>query len=587
MQFDNILVHIGAFGKFQKVFCILVSLVAIPCAWHAIAQVFLAAETDHWCAVPAEHSLNCTEETDPKTEASCWDLQKEQAIPFKVEEGEVVYSKCKRYVAALWGGDPGELNGTLERDASNNETTSCDGGWAYDRSQYHTTIIQDFNLVCYKKELPGLAQSVFFAGLLTGSFIWGAVADWCGRKLTFFISLILASVICTVTSFVPSFAAYTALRFIIAGANFGVYLIGFVLVSEIVGPAYRSFVGTLLAVFFSVGYALLAVIAYLLREWRHLQLAISLPWFLFFLLLFVIPESPRWLIAKKKYKQAEKVIRRIAKSNGVQPPENMFREEEEAPQEIQKNVLTRQPTQIDLFRTPNMRKKTLNIFFNWFVNSLVYYGLSLSTSALGVDDYVAAFVSGAVELPGYLSSWLAIQKFGRRLPLFLYLFVGGVACLITIFIEPGAARATVAMVGKFAISGSFNIIYIYSVELYPTPVRSMGMGMSSMSARLSGVIAPVILILGKYWEPIPLVVFGGCSLLAGFLALLLPETLNHALPETVQEGEEFGKGQVLGLRTLFQIPRGPPADENKDQGETYKPIPTDEVKESPGETSPV
>ena len=61
-----------------------------------------------------------------------------------------------------------------------------------------------------------------------------------------------------------------------------------------------------------------------------------------------------------------------------------------------------------------------------------------------------------------------------------------------------------------------------------------------MSARLSGVIAPVILILGKYWEPIPLIVFGGFSLLAGILTLLLPETLNHALLETIQEGEEFG-----------------------------------------------
>ncbi|XP_022106113.1 organic cation transporter protein-like [Acanthaster planci] len=586
MHFDRILVHVGAFGKFQKVICVLLSLVAIPCAWHSIAQVFLAAETDHLCAVPADQSLNCTG-LDLETAVECLNQQKELTIPFTVDkEGQVVYSKCERYVEA-WDGEleGNGTNGTLQRDEASNETIPCDRGWEYDRSQYHSTIIQDFDLVCSRKDLPGLSQSVFFAGLLTGSFIWGAVADWCGRKLTIFISLSLASVICTANSFVPTFAAYTALRFFIAGLNFGVYLISFVLVSEIVGPTYRSMVGTLIAVFFSIGYALLAVIAYQLRQWRQLHLAISLPWFLFFLILLVIPESPRWLVTKKKYKEAEKIIKRVAHFNGKSVPENLFDDGEEETLQV-KTVLPRQATQIDLFRTPNMRRKTLNIFFNWFVNSLVYYGLSLSTSGLGVDDYVAAFVSGAVEMPGYLSSWLAIQKLGRRLSLFLYLCVGGLACLTTIFIAPGVARATVAMIGKFAISGSFNIIYIYSAELYPTPVRSMGVGMSSMSARLSGVIAPVILILGNYWEPIPLIVFGGCSLLAGALALLLPETLNHALPETIQEGEEFGKGQGFGLRTLFKTQHGRPADGENAPGDPYKRIPTDKT-ETPCETSPM
>ena len=68
----------------------------------------------------------------------------------------------------------------------------------------------------------------------------------------------------------------------------------------------------------------------------------------------------------------------------------------------------------------------------------------------------------------------------------------------------------------------------------------MGTGMSSMSARLSGVVAPFILILGKYWEPLPLVLFGGSAVLAGALTLLLPETLNQNLPETIADGEGFG-----------------------------------------------
>lgn len=66
---------------------------------------------------------------------------------------------------------------------------------------------------------------------------------------------------------------------------------------------------------------------------------------------------------------------------------------------------------------------------------MVYYGLSLGTSSLGVNDYVAAFVSGAVEFPAYLSCWFVVDRFGRRLPLCLYMVGGGVACLLSALIR--------------------------------------------------------------------------------------------------------------------------------------------------------
>ena len=63
--------------------------------------------------------------------------------------------------------------------------------------------------------------------------------------------------------------------------------------------------------------------------------------------------------------------------------------------------------------------------------------------------------------------------------------------------------------------------------------------MCSMCARISGVIAPIILILGDYWMPLPFMFFGINSIAAGLLALLLPETLGTSLPQTLQEGEDF------------------------------------------------
>ena len=66
------------------------------------------------------------------------------------------------------------------------------------------------------------------------------------------------------------------------------------------------------------------------------------------------------------------------------------------------------------------------------------------------------------------------------------------------------------------------------------------MSMSSMCARISGIIAPFILILGNYWTQLPYFIFGANSILAGLLALLLPETNKTNLPQTLEEGEKFG-----------------------------------------------
>lgn len=68
------------------------------------------------------------------------------------------------------------------------------------------------------------------------------------------------------------------------------------------------------------------------------------------------------------------------------------------------------------------------------INALVYFGLSLSTSSLGGNNYVAFFISGAVEIPAYLLSIPAIESsLGRRGSIVLFEVIGGAACILTAF----------------------------------------------------------------------------------------------------------------------------------------------------------
>ena len=73
-------------------------------------------------------------------------------------------------------------------------------------------------------------------------------------------------------------------------------------------------------------------------------------------------------------------------------------------------------------------------------------------------------------------------------------------------------------------------------------LRNMGVGMGSFISRIGSISSPYILYLGDHtFFQFPFLVFGSCSFLAGILTLLLPETLGAKLPETIEEGEAFGK----------------------------------------------
>jgi hypothetical protein len=92
-----------------------------------------------------------------------------------------------------------------------------------------------------------------------------------------------------------------------------------------------------------------------------------------------------------------------------------------------------------------------------------------------------------------------------------------------------------ALAGKCAVGNSFCALYLFSAELFPTEVRSLGMGVVSVASRLGGIMSPIILIMGGVSLGLPMVVMGCLGLLAGLLSLHLPETLHQPLPETLAE----------------------------------------------------
>ncbi|CAF1201860.1 unnamed protein product [Rotaria sp. Silwood1] len=94
---------------------------------------------------------------------------------------------------------------------------------------------------------------------------------------------------------------------------------------------------------------------------------------------------------------------------------------------------------------------------------------------------------------------------------------------------------------KFFAAGSYAIIYIYVNELIRTGIRNTGMGICSIVARIGAIVGTTSNdILTRLWINLPTVLFGILSLIAAFLVLMLPETLNRTLPQTIEDTEQMG-----------------------------------------------
>ncbi|XP_005187237.2 organic cation transporter-like protein [Musca domestica] len=533
MGYDEVLTHLGDFGRYQKIIYFLICLTSITCAFHKLAGVFLLAKPDFRCVLPFENASDVQYNDLPPDQ---WHL----AYPKDLLG--VKYETCSYY----------DINYTEEYLSGSeaytaNGTTQC-SHYVYDKTKYLNSAVTEWDMVCSRNFLRATSDALFMLGVLVGSIVFGQLSDKYGRKPIFFASLVIQVVFGVLAGVAPEYLTYTTSRFIIGATTSGVFLVAYVIAMEMVGPSMRLFAGIFVMMFFSVGFMLTAAFVYFVHDWRWLQIALTLPGLLFMCYYWIIPESARWLLSKNRKEAAIANIQKAARFNKVDISADMLNQllddnanEQKKPETEADD--TKQPSVWDLLRYPNLRRKTLLIFFDWFVNSGTYYGLSWNTNDLGSNALLNFVISGAVEIPAYLFLLFTLNRWGRRTILCGCMLVAGVGLLITIAIPSNMnwMLITCAMIGKLAITASYGTIYIFSAEQFPTVVRNVGLGAASMVARIGGILAPFFNMLGEIWKPLPLIIFGAMAFVGGLLSLLLPETHNKPTLETIADGEEFGK----------------------------------------------
>ncbi|CAD6215560.1 GSCOCG00000371001-RA-CDS [Cotesia congregata] len=531
---EELMSHIGEFGKYQTFqFCLHV-VSGLLAGLHMLTLITVAAVPDHKCIVPGLiDKLGLSDKSELN-----WDI-----VPG---------------INATYPNGTELTDVPLNLDSCHYLTNDsivkqCDD-WIYDDTYYKSSRGIEWNFVCSNKWKGAVAQSTYMLGVFTGAVTLGSLADKYGRKIIFCISATGQLILGVIVAFIPEYYTFLCLRFLygIFGSS-GAYITGFVLTMEMVGSSKRTFCGIMFQVCFSFGFVLVALWGFIIKDRMWLQIVYGLHSFILIGHWWLMDESPRWLWVQGNPKEAIKIVQKALKFNG----DNSIIDEDKfiaknlakySNSNNNKNVKSSNGV-IDLLKTPNLRKNFLNVCLNWFANAIVYYGLSLSSGNLEGNPYLMLALSGIVELPSYVFTVLVMDRVGRRFLVSVFMIIGGVCCVVAASIPKelfGGSNAVIGIVlfGKSCIAISFAVIYNYTAELFPTVLRNTALGVGSMCCRLSGALTPMLLLLDTLDPRVPATTFGGVALISGFLALYLPETAGHPMPETLEDGEKFGVGDT-------------------------------------------
>ncbi|CAH6793629.1 solute carrier family 22 member 12 [Phodopus roborovskii] len=528
MAFPELLDRVGGLGRFQV---LQVVALVTPILWvtsQNMLENFSAAVPRHRCWVPLLDNSTA--------QASAGNLGPDALLAISIPPGPAEQPhQCRRFRQPQWQLMEPNTTATNWSDA---DTEPCEDGWVYDHSTFLSTIVTTWDLVCDSQALKPMAQSIYLAGILIGAAVCGHASDRLGRRRVLTWSYLQVAVCGTTAAFIPIFPLYCLFRFLVAFAVAGVMMNSASLMMEWTSARARPLMMTLNALGFSFGHVLTGSVAYGVRNWRMLQLVVSAPFFLYFVHSWWLPESARWLLTVGKVDQGLKELQRVAAINRKKAEGDTLTVEvlRSAMQEELSGNQTRASLGT-LLHTPGLRLRTFISMLCWFSFGFTFYGLALNLQALGSNIFLLQMLVGVVDLPMKIGSLLLLKCLGRRLCQASSLVLPGFCILANILVprEMEALGSSLAVLGLGSLGAAFTCATIFSSELFPTVLRMTAVGLCQIATRGGAILGPLVLLLSGYGFWLPLLVFGVVSVLSGLAALLLPETKNLPLPDTIQD----------------------------------------------------
>uniref|UniRef100_A0A1A9WE24 Major facilitator superfamily (MFS) profile domain-containing protein n=1 Tax=Glossina brevipalpis TaxID=37001 RepID=A0A1A9WE24_9MUSC len=517
---DAILIRIGEFGRFQLFNYVLLCFPMIFNAFQSISYVFTASPVVYRCNVTLCDSVG----------SEYWEPWLNFTIPSKNSN----FDQCHHYAV---------INDTdlqLSCSAENFNRSQVEFCYDYKFRDYEYTLAKEFNFFCSNEWKLSMAGTFNNIGQFIGIPLGGLLADKYGRRTMLAIGGFVSSFMGLIRSFTTNYYMFLSFELLDMVAASTTYPTAFLLAIELVGPKRRVAAATIITIFYPLGEALLGILAEQFQNWRTLLRVLYLPAILQIFLLILLPESIRWLLSQGKESKAIAVLTKAARINGkFIPTLNLANLIESNKQKLEDNNVKNIYPIKDAIKVFFWR--IINCSLCWFTHTLIALGLSLNSVNLGGNKYNNFIWNGLIQIPGLILPLFIMDSLGRRISLFVSMLTCGLCMIATIFFDGYGVELTLFLIGKFAITCSFQILYFFTSEIFPTNVRSSLLSLCSMIGRFGSMLAPQTPLLINYYEFSPQILFASFALVSGCLTLFFPETANKTLPTTMVEASQLSR----------------------------------------------
>jgi len=385
-----------------------------------------------------------------------------------------------------------------------------------------------------------LITTVVFIGFLLGSPAFGFFADKFGRRKSLLFSSIWISFYGILSALAPELSWLLFLRFLVGfGVGGGPQAITYF--AEFLPNKSRGRAVVLVEIFWAVGSAFEVILAILILMpfgWRWWLGVSAFPSCIFVILCIWLPNSPRFDLITGNTENAHKTLKMAARWNREELPEGYLVSEPEVPRGLL----------IDLWR-PGFKLSSGLLAILWFSAAFCYYGVVLFTTSmitvgttcnpdifasvsqgnngtcqlLTLLDYEDLLWTSAAELPGLLVTAVLVDLIGRKKTLIIETFIFGVICLLLMICMQRTAMLFLLFCARAFIASVFQVLYVYTPEIYPTQVRALSVGIGSMFGRFGAIITPyvaqVLIDLSLYYG---LGVYAAIGFISFIVACCLP-----------------------------------------------------------------
>lgn len=342
-------------------------------------------------------------------------------------------------------------------------------------------------------EEAGRVLSSWLLGMLLGASGLGYLADRLGRKLSLLVSTALMGVFTPLSAAARGWLDLSLYRVLAGAGNAGYMVTASVLLAEYAPTKVRGRQVALLESAWAFGWLAALLLSRLIAPsygWRAVFALSGAALALLPALLASVPESLKFLVARGRLEEAEKLARKL----GLELPE--------------RSPAARRGVR-DLLKPPYSRR-TLMLWTHWFMIVFTYWGIFLWLPSIlyarGVPfvrslDYAIAIT--LAQLPGYLSGAYLIEVLGRKPVLALYMLLAGAASL-GMWLSASDFEALVwGVLVSFFNLGAWGVTYAYTPELYPTDLRGTGSGWANAFGRMGGILGPYLagVLIQAYGNP--------------------------------------------------------------------------------------